>query len=123
MRGQQASALRPRGISLLKSRTVALGLLSLMILFGCSTPSANPVAPVWSRAECPPPQVQLDRSFAAPFPDCVDELLEAKKKAGSWLGRAIDQAEADALNKTCLTQLAAWRDAEAVARKIGAPGT
>ena len=67
--------------------------------------------------------MQLDRSFAAPFPECVDRLLDVKTKAGSWLGRAIDQAERDALQKTCLDQVAAWRDAEQAARKIGAPGT
>ncbi len=66
--------------------------------------------------------MQLDRSFAAPIPECLDALTQTKAKAGTWLGRAIDQAEAEALKTTCLIQIAAWRDAEKAARKIGTPG-
>lgn len=124
MREQQRSGQRRRAISSHRVLTVALALLSLTTLFGCSTESATrPRDPVWVQAQCPPPQVQVDRSFATPFPECVENLLAAKPKSKTWLGRAIDTEEEIALKATCLTQLATWRNAEAASRKTGAPGT
>ena len=105
------------------SRTSVQLLACLMTLSACSTGSSlQPRKPDFVTAECPPQVVRVDRSFAAAPPPCLETMAEAKVSGGSWLGIAIDIAEANRLRDICLGEVAEWLKAEREARTNGTPG-
>lgn len=69
-------------------------------------------------AECPPAPARLDRSFAAPFPSCLDELQAKRIEGGSWGEVVISLGERQRLRDVCLSQIAKWKASEEEARNI-----
>lgn len=89
-----------------------------MTLSGCSTTSSQPREPQFVTAECPPAPARLDRSFATPFPSCLDDLQNKRIEGGSWGEVVISLGERQRLRDVCLIQISKWVASEKEARNI-----
>jgi hypothetical protein len=104
------------------SPTNALALACLLTCSACSTPSSTRLKPDFVTAQCPPPKVTIDRSFAASPPPCLADRQKAKVTGESWGGALISLGDQVATRDRCLDAVAAWLDSERAARTPGAPG-
>lgn len=67
-------------------------------------------------AECPPPLVEIDRSFATPTPACLAGLSAITFEQTTWGELVIQSGEEIARQQICLREVRAWIEAEQIAR-------
>jgi hypothetical protein len=71
-------------------------------------------------ATCPPPVVQIDRSFAAEPPACLATLTPFRYgEASKWIEALADGTGEIAEQSACLQAVQDWIEAERTARKDG----
>lgn len=98
----------------------ALMSASVLILWGCSTAPSQPKTVVVRdvTAACPPPVVQIDRSFAAEPPACLAGLTPFLYSTESkWIEALADGTGEIAEQSACLKAVQDWLEAERTARK------
>ncbi len=94
----------------------------MLILWGCSTTPSPPKQVVVRdvTAACPPPVVQIDRSFAAEPPACVAALTPFLYSTDSkWIEALADGTGEIAEQSACLQAVKDWLAAERTARAEG----
>lgn len=97
----------------------ALMSMSALILWGCSTQPLPPRQVVVRdvTATCPPPVVQIDRSFAAEPPVCIRTLTPFRYADSSkWIQALADGTGEIAEQSACLEAVQGWIEAERAAR-------
>ena len=94
------------------SRINVLGLACLTMLSASCATLPDP-SPTWVKAECPPPEIIIDRSFKTPEPECLARLASLEIRQGvTWGELAVDAVKASKDRDTCLAQVAAWVSSE-----------
>ena len=97
-------------------------LLCLLTASACSTAS-SPRKPEFVTAQCPRPEVRIDRSFATAAPVCVETIAQLREAKGdSYLSVAANALGEARTRDICLAEVAKWIKSEREARTTGAPG-
>lgn len=99
-------------------------LMSALVLscWGCSTTPSPPKEVVVRdvTAACPPPVVQIDRSFAAEPPACVAALTAFRfDRDSKWIEALADGTGEIAEQSACLQAVQDWLASERTARNEG----
>ena len=91
----------------------------MLTLWGCSTQPSTPRTVVTRdvTATCPPPVVQIDRSFAVEPPACIRTLTPFRYTDQSkWIQALADGTGEIATQSACLAEIQGWIEAERAAR-------
>ena len=67
-------------------------------------------------ASCPPPKVEIDRSFASAPPACVGSFDDFAFPEGAWIDLTVGAAKDIKARSECLFLVKVWLDGERNAR-------